>query len=115
MISPSSARTLKRTCNVIRLCEANLELKPLKCHVLQKQVSFLGFRISVSGASTDPSKIEAIRDWPTPSNLRQSRAFVGLCQYYRRLVPGFPEIAAPLHALKKKGARFQWIVAPLRK
>ena len=91
-----------------RLREANLKLKPSKCQVLQRQVHFLGFTVSQHGVGTDPGKVEAIKDWPTPQNLRQSRAFVGLCQYYRRFVPGFSEISAPLHALTKKGARFHW-------
>ena len=91
-----------------RLREANLKLKPSKCQILQRQVHFLGFTVSRHGVGTDPEKVEAIKNWPTPQNLRQSRAFVGLCQYYRRFVPGFSEISAPLHALTKKGARFHW-------
>ena len=31
-----------------------------------------------------------------------------MCQYYRRFVPRFSDIAAPLHALIQKGARFVW-------
>ena len=93
-----------------RLREANLKLKPSKCCILQKRVTFLGFTVSGDGVATDPSKIEAVRDWPTPTNLRQCRAFVGLCQYYRRFVPNFSAIAAPLHALTKKGANFVWSV-----
>jgi len=92
----------------VRLREANLKLKPSKCQVMQKQVTFLGFTVCQAGVGTDPSKIEAIQHWPVPTTLRQSRAFVGLCQYYRRFVPNFSEIAAPLHALTKKGARFDW-------
>ena len=91
-----------------RLREANLKLKPSKCHVLQRQVPFLGFRVSSDGVSTDPATVDAILSWPTPTNLRQSQAFIGLCQYYRRFVPGFSETAAPLHALTRKGARFEW-------
>jgi hypothetical protein len=91
-----------------RLREANLKLKISKCHVLQKQVTFLGYTISQRGVGTDPDKISAVRDWATPTNLKQSRAFVGLCQYYRRFVPRFSEIAVPLHALTKKGTRFIW-------
>ena len=91
-----------------RLREANLKLKPSKCNILQKRVAFLGYTLSESGIETDPSKIEAVRNWPTPTNLRQSRAFVGLCQYYRRFVPNFSAIAALLHALTKKGAPFNW-------
>lgn len=91
-----------------RLKEANLKLKISKCNVLQKQVTFLGFSISQRGVGTDVEKVAAVRDWPVPTNLKQCRAFVGLCQYYRRFVPRFSEIAAPLHALTKKGARFIW-------
>jgi len=90
-----------------RLQEANLKLKPSKCQVMQKEVTFLGFTVSQAGVGTDPSKIEAIQEWPVPTNLRQSRAFIGLCQYYRRFVLNFSEIAAPLHALNKKKGSFR--------
>jgi len=92
----------------LRLRESNLKLKPTKCALMQKCVSFLGYTVSESGIGTDPSKIEAVRTWPVPTNLRQCRAFVGLCQYYRRFVPHFSATAAPLHALTKKGATFLW-------
>ena len=75
---------------------------------MQKQVRFLGFTVSQEGVGTDAEKVAALRRWPTPQNLRQSRAFIGLCQYYRHFVPDFSEIAAPLHALTKKGTRFHW-------
>ena len=91
-----------------RLREAHLKLKPSKCRILQRRVTFLGYTVSQAGVGTDPDKICAVRDWPIPQNLRQCRAFVGLCQYYRRFVPNFSGIAAPLHALTKKGARFIW-------
>jgi hypothetical protein len=81
----------------IRLRQANLKLKPSKCHLLQKEVSFLGFTVSSRGVGTDASKISSIVDWPRPKNLRESHAFVGLCQYYRRFVPNFSTAAAPLH------------------
>jgi len=91
-----------------RLHEANLKPKPSKCRILQKRVTFLGYAASHAGVRTDPDKISAVRDWPVPQNFRQCRAFVGPCQFYKRFVPNFSGIAAPLHALTKKGARFIW-------
>ena len=52
-----------------RLREANLKLKPSKCRILQKRVSFLGYVVSETGVGTDPEKIEAVRNWPVPTNL----------------------------------------------
>ena len=46
--------------------------------------------------------------WPTPRNLTELRSFVGLCSYYRRFISGFANLAAPLHALTRKNARFSW-------
>jgi len=91
-----------------KLRAANLKLKPSKCHLLQTQVKFLGYTVSQRVVGTDPDKISAVRDWPVPANLRQCRAFVGLCQYYRRFVPDFSTIATPLYNLTKKEVRFAW-------
>jgi transposase InsO family protein len=100
---------LKRIAQVLdRLNKAGLKLKPSKCCFLQQEVSFLGHRVSGNGIETDPEKIRVVEEWPTPASLREVRSFVGLCAYYRRFVPDFAEIARPLHALTKKGVRFQW-------
>jgi len=47
-----------------RLREAELKLKPSKCQLLCKQVSFLGYTVTQAGVSTDPDKIAAVKDWP---------------------------------------------------
>ena len=85
-----------------RLRDTGLKLKSSKCRLLQKHVAFLGHIVSEDGVSTDPEKVRAITDWPTPENLREVRSFVGLCSYYRRFVEGFAKIA-PVHAVTKKG------------
>jgi len=36
------------------------------------------------------------------------RRFVGMAGFYARFVPNFSKRAAPLHALKRKGAKFLW-------
>lgn len=91
-----------------RLTAAHLKLKPSKCHLLQKRVLFLGHVVSAEGIATDPEKVVAVRDWPTPTKVKEVRAFIGLSSYYRKFVPDLARIARPLHALTKKGAKFLW-------
>jgi len=69
---------------------------------------FLGHVVSAEGVSTDPSKIEAVKDWPVPEDVHEVRSFLGLTSYYTRFVPTFAEIAAPLHALTMKSKKFEW-------
>jgi transposase InsO family protein len=91
-----------------RLREANLKLKPSKCHLLQKQVHFLGHVVSGEGIGTDSTKTDAVATWPVPKTVREVRSFLGLASYYRRFVKNFAEIASPLHDLTKKNKPFHW-------
>src|SRR6218665_1556158 len=91
-----------------RLQDANLKLKPSKCKLLQRQVLFLGHLVSEHGVTTDPAKVQAVEEWPTPNRVKDVRAFLGLSSYYRRFVPNFAHIARPLHSLTRKGQRFEW-------
>src|SRR3989442_2994259 len=91
-----------------RLRGANLKLKPSKCFLLQRKVNFLGHVISEGSIATDPEKIEQVRSWPRPQNTTETRSFIGLVIYYRRFVNQFAKVAAPLHALAAKNAKFIW-------
>ena len=64
--------------------------------------------MSSEGVATDPKKVEAVKNWPTPSCVRDVRSFLGLASYYRKFIRGFAEIASPLHALTEKSKVFEW-------
>ena len=47
-----------------RLQSANLKLKPAKCRLFQRRVIFLGHLVTAEGIAADPSKIQAVQNWP---------------------------------------------------
>ena len=91
-----------------RLKEANVRLKPSKCYFVQSKVDYLGHVVSAEGLSPNPNKIKAVQEFPVPINSTGVKAFLGLCNYYRRFVKGFAQIASPLNRLTSKHATFEW-------
>lgn len=89
------------------LRQNQLYAKLSKCTFGQDKIEYLGHVISSEGVATDPSKIEIIKQWPSPSNPTQLRAFLGMTGYYRRFIQGYGIICKPLFkSLKKDG--FSW-------
>lgn len=84
------------------------QVKLSKCAFAQQRIAYLGHVISADGVSTDESKIEAVRTWPKPENLKALRGFLGLSGYYRKFIRHYAIISQPLTALLKKGALFHW-------
>lgn len=75
------------------------------------EVPFLGHVISTKGVRPDPAKVEKVRSYPPPTDVTKVRQFLGLASYYRRFIPAFAEVSAPLRALMKKNALFVWTSA----
>ena len=95
----------------LRIRAAKLKLRPDKCKMLRREVTFLGHVVSAEGIAMDANKLAVVRDWATPRCLREVRVFIGLCAYYRRYVKDFSTIARPLHALTHQGVQFEWTPA----
>lgn len=82
-----------------RLRKAGLHLKPKKCSILCDQVVYLGHVISIT---PDPAKVQKVQEFPVPTDISKLRQFLGLASYYRKFVPAFAKIAAPLHLQTKR-------------
>ena len=82
-----------------RLHEHGLKLKPSKCELFRSHVLYLGHVVSKEGIHTDPSKIEAVQNWPVPQCTKDVRKFLGFTGYYRRFIKGYAAIARPLNDL----------------
>ena len=77
-------------------------------HLCKTAVNFLGHVVSGEGVAPQHKKVEAIADWPTPTNLAEVRSFLGLASFYRKFIYMFAAVAQPLHQLTKKDAPWQW-------
>ena len=97
-----------------KLSESGLKLKPSKCEFFKCRLQYLGHIVSESGIKTNPKKIEVIQKWPIPTNITETRSFLGLCNYYHKFIKNYVKIAKPLYKLisgensKKKSNEIEW-------
>ncbi|GJY71398.1 putative reverse transcriptase domain-containing protein [Tanacetum coccineum] len=73
-----------------------------------KEVHFLGHVVNQNGIHVDPSKIEVLKNWKTPTTPSEIRSFLGLAGYYRRFIANFSKIAKPLTSLTQKNHKYVW-------
>ena len=68
-------------------------LKPKKCEFTKEKIKYLGMIISHNSVSMDPVKLKGIKDWPTPTTVKQVQLFLGFGNYYRRFIQKFTHLA----------------------
>src|SRR2546425_1119559 len=91
-----------------RLRNAGLKLHPKKCKFAQAEINFLGHKINGEGVSVDEKKVEVVKTWPVPKNVKELQSFLGYCNYYRKFLRGYSKKTIPLNRLLQKDVRFNW-------
>ena len=66
--------------------------------------TYLGHIVGSGLVRPEPAKIQAVKDFPVPQTKKQVRIFLGLAGYYRRFIPDYSSISAPLTDLTRKVA-----------
>ena len=61
----------------------------------------MGHTVTPNGVKKDDKKIEAIKEWPVPKNVKDLRRFLGLTGYLRKYVPHYAQWVNPLSGLLK--------------
>ncbi|KAH7475360.1 hypothetical protein FOMA001_g11755 [Fusarium oxysporum f. sp. matthiolae] len=91
-----------------KLQDAKLLVEPEKSHFHVTKVDFLGHTITPGEIRMEQKKISAVAEWKVPTNVKETQAFLGFANYYRRFIKRFSKIAIPLTELTKKGKPFKW-------
>lgn len=85
-----------------KISVSGMTLKFSKCEFFRQKISFLGHIITPSGITMDPSKLQAIHEFPEPRNKKDLQSFVGFCNFYRKFSEHHATLMSPLIDLLKK-------------
>ena len=91
-----------------RIREAKVKLNPEKCYIGAGEIGFLGHLIGPKRMRPDMEILKTIQDMPNPQSVRDVRCAMGLFGYYRRFVPNFSKLSAPISRLLNKDTPWNW-------
>lgn len=107
--APNDAEHLERLGKVLeRLRKAGFRLKKEKCEFMKERMEFLGHVVDSQDIRPSPGKIKAMVNMPEPKNLKEVESFLGMVQFYGKVVPNLATLVAPLNELRRKGVRWVW-------
>jgi Reverse transcriptase (RNA-dependent DNA polymerase) len=86
------------------LWDAGVSLRLDKCHLFRRRVNYLGYLNEPGKLSVQATKVDTILKAKLPRTKTELRAFLGIFNVYRRFVPKFATIAAPLTRHLRKGS-----------
>lgn len=95
-----------------KLTTAKLTINFKKSQFFRTQLKYLGYIVDSNGLQADPEKVESILNYPTPTNRKEVRRFLGTASWYRRFIPNFSALATPLNKLtsqRKNAPPFEWL------
>ncbi|KAG2780380.1 hypothetical protein PC129_g9840 [Phytophthora cactorum] len=86
----------------------NLYANLKRCTFGASQIPILGCVVGKNGVRPDPEKIRVINEWPTLSNVKELRQFLGLATYLCKYVENYAGKIRPLLQLLKNEAEWKW-------
>jgi hypothetical protein len=78
-----------------------------KCYFNITKVEFLGNIVTTTGLEINPAKVQAVKDWPVPTSIKEIQSFLGFANYCRKFIKGFGTITRLLTDLTRKDKEFQ--------
>ena len=69
---------------------------PEKCVFAKEEITFFGHKINKQGIQPTPQKIQIIKDFPKPTNLKELQRFIGMINFCNRFIPKMAVILQPI-------------------
>jgi Reverse transcriptase (RNA-dependent DNA polymerase) len=97
LYSPTFDKHLEHLSTVFQLLKAaEVSLKRAMCSFAALHVKYLGLKVSQAGVEVDEDKIASVCQALPPTNKTILRRFMGMTAFYRKFVPSYAKMAAPL-------------------
>jgi len=98
-----------------RIRESGFKLKATKCKFGYFELKILGQIVNQDGVKPNPEGLAAINNFPTPKTIKQTRSFLGLCNFFRKFIPRYAELISPITDLTRghfatKKSPIQWSI-----
>ncbi|KAG2812184.1 hypothetical protein PC113_g23588 [Phytophthora cactorum] len=90
------------------MCKHKLYANLKKCIFGASETPILGCLVGKNGVRPDPEKVRVINEWPTLSNVKELRQFLGLATYVCKYVENYAGKIHPMSQLLKKEAEWKW-------
>ena len=78
-----------------------MKLNLNKCHIMRREVEYLGHLVSQQGIKMIPSYVDRIMDWPHPETGKELASFLGFTGYYRVFIKEYSALTAEMNSMKK--------------
>ena len=97
-----------RTRTVLERCKNNITISRKKFK-MGSEIEFAGHIISDTGIRPDGKKLAAIKQFPTPSCIKDVRAFLELANQLGSFIPDLARMTSAIRPLLKKGTTWNWL------
>ena len=93
----------ERTIRFLKIAEKhNLCFKRSKCDFNMEEIPILGVIVGKGQVKMEQEKIKAVKEWKTPTKVKDVKSFLGFANFYRRFIQNFSHTAKPWNELKAK-------------
>ena len=92
----------------LRLRNLNIKCRKEKCIFMVTSIRTMGFLVEHNLIKPDPQKMDMLRKITEPTNQHQLKAYLGLLQFYRDMLPHLAHSAHKLYAATSQNHTFQW-------